>query len=117
MDPSHGVTLLAFDQLGELPFAPPQTLVQLVERAPAFVRVRVELGRAGLDGFLGRSGELVPEPHEPGALLLALGFETLGVGGDPRFGLGNELLLAVSELRELITDRALRSFEIVRPCS
>ena len=60
-----------------------------------------------VDRLLGRARQLVAEANEPGALLLALSLQPLGVGGDPRLGLGDELLLA---MRELARAGRLRAF-------
>ena len=51
----------------------------------------------------------------PARCCSALGFEPLGVGSDSRFCLGDQLLLSLRELRQLVYDRVLRTLEVVRP--
>ena len=114
LDAAHRVRLLALDQLRHLALAPPHPLVELVQRASSLGGEAVELRCSRGDGFLRRPRDLVAQAHEPRALLLALGLEALGVRRDPCLCLGDQLLLSLCELRELIDDRVLRTFEVVR---
>ena len=59
--------------------------------------------------------DLLAQPHEARALLLALAFEPLGVDRDSRLRLGDQLLLSLRKLRELVRHAALRTFEVVSP--
>src|SRR5438046_985170 len=110
-----GLRLLALDLLRERPFAPADPLVQLVQRPPPLGRVRVQLGVAAPDRLLDRTGELVAQPDEAGALLLALGLESLRVGGDSRLGVGDELTLSRGELFEVAGDGMPHAVEVLVP--
>src|SRR5439155_21822750 len=115
LDAPNRLGLLAVDQLRQLPLATTDPFVELVECTAPFGRIRLELGVPRFDRLLGCPGEIVTEPDEPRPLLLALRLEPLGVGGDSRLRLGDELLLALLELRQLLGDHPLGALEIVRP--
>ena len=115
LDAADGVALLTLDQLHQLSLALADSLVELVQRAPALGSVCVELGRSGLHRLLHCARDFVAKTNEPGALLLALAFEPLGVRRDPRLGVRDQLLLAMCKLRQLVGHSVLRSLEIVAP--
>jgi hypothetical protein len=67
----------------------------------AFAARRLELRRGSFHCALRRCGHLLSQSDERGALLFALGFQPLRVGGDPRLRLGDQLALALAEAVEL----------------
>ncbi len=98
-----------------LPLAPADPLVQLVQGAASLCCECVELRRAGRNCILCRAREIVAEANEPGALLLALGFQPLRVGRDAGLRFRDQLLLPVRQLRELVDHPMLCTLEIVGP--
>ena len=86
-----------------------------MQRTPPLRGEALELRRPCGDRFLRRAREVVAEAHEPGPLLLALGLEALGVGRDAGLRLGDELLLALRQSRELVDNGVLRPVEVVGP--
>src|SRR5205823_8877289 len=115
LDPAGGLALLPLDLLGERALAPTEALVQLVQSAPAFRLRRLELGCRRGRAVLCRPRQLLAEVDDGRALLLALGLEPLGVGGNPPLGLGDQLLLALGNPRDLRRVGLLRPVEIGAP--
>src|SRR4029078_12975385 len=93
----------------------PSGLVQFFHCAPPCGGVAVELRSSRFDGLLRRTCDLLADTHEACTLLLALRFETRGTRRDSRLRFGDQLLLLVGELSELVGDRALRPFQVVVP--
>ena len=90
--------------------------------APAGARPRATSSSACADARAPRRAcavELGAQPGERGALLLALGREPLGVGGEPQLDLGDELLCwraDSSAIRALVAS-AVRSRSCAQPAS
>ena len=115
-DPLHGLGLFPFDVLGQLALAPAHPLFELVERAPPLDAVRIDLGLRRRHRVAERLVQLVPHPHERGPLVLALGRETVGVGGEPHLDLGEKLLLPRRQLGDPELRALGRAVEILCPC-
>src|SRR5215218_6594473 len=113
-DALPGIGLFPLDPFQQLTFAAAQTVTQLVERAPTFGGVLLELGGRLRDYLFGGAAELPTQPDELGTLLLRPRFEALDVGCEPRLGLRDQLALALAEPGELTLEGLLGALEVVR---
>src|SRR5918995_658579 len=114
-DPLRRVRLLALDLLGELLLAAPQPVADLVQCATPLDGLRLELRLGRLRDLLDRAGELLAQPGDERALLVALGRDSLRVGADPGLRLLHQLALSVADARDLRGDSVLDPLEILRP--
>jgi hypothetical protein len=78
----HRVDLLALRLLGQLALPAGHPLLELMESPSALRCVRVELAAHETEGIVDRAGELGAQPRNSGALLVTLGRQPLGVGGE-----------------------------------
>src|SRR5205085_1129508 len=75
----------------------------------------VELRRGGVRDVLRRLRELLPQARHARALLLGIRLHALGVGPHARLDLGEHLLLALAEARDLRGEALLGALEVLRP--
>ena len=115
VDSLRRLGLFALDPFHELALAPTHAFVELVERAPPLGRVRLDLCVRGGEHPFERLVELGAQTLDRGAQLLALRRESVGVGGKPQLGLGDELLLPLAELGDVQLGRLRGAVEILRP--
>ena len=113
LEPGARIRLGLLDALGDRRLPDPQALGDLLHRAPALDRVRLELvERLGHGGGRGPL-ELLAEPHDRAPLLVARRSELRRLALDPRLDVGDRLLLPLGEPRELGLEVALGTVEIV----
>ena len=86
-----------------------------MESPPALRRVRVELAAHEAEGIVERAVELGAQPRNSGALLVALGRQPLGVGGESQLDLPQHLLLSLLELGDPHLGRLGDPIEVLRP--
>src|SRR5262249_52639767 len=115
LPPPRRFGFLALDLLGKRALATADSLVELVQRATALSRVPVKVGVSFCDRLFDRTRDLVAQTHEARALLLALCFEALCVGGDACLCVGDELPLSLLQLFQLRRHDALRPIQILGP--
>src|SRR5262245_51544586 len=115
LDPLDRLGLLAVEGLAKLALAPVHAVAQLGQRLTALERVRLEVGAGVRDRLLGRLLELLPEAQERRAVLLALGLEPLGVGGESSLRLLDQPSLPAREQLQLLVEVRLRALEVLAP--
>src|SRR5262245_8432674 len=115
LDAAEGLALLALDLLGDLAFPTPQALLELVERAAPLERARLEIGARCGQRLVHRALDLLAEPRERGALLLAFDLEPVGVDEHAALRLGHELALPLRELADAAGERVGGALEVLRP--
>ena len=106
---------LAVDLLGQPALAVAQAVGDLVQRAPPLGRVRLELGRALVDRLLDLPRHLLAHARERGAVVLGVRDEPLGLGGEPRLRVRDQLLLPLLEAGELGGEPLAHALEVLRP--
>jgi hypothetical protein len=115
LKPFDDVHLLALDAFGDPAVTRLEALVHLVDRAPAFRSMSLELGADGRHGRLGGPLELLSEFGERDRLEVSGLVDLLAIRLDSRLRLGDEDLLALPQLGELGRERLLRPLEIGGP--
>ena len=113
LEPGARIRLGLLDALGDRRLPDPQALGDLLHRAAALDRVRLELVERLGDGGGRCPLELLAEAHDRPPLLVARRPELRCLALDPRLDVGDRLLLPLGEAGELRLEVALGAVEIV----
>src|SRR5262249_30033586 len=115
LDARESVGLFALDLLEQRALPSAQPLPELVERAPPLLRVVLDLDRRRRERVPRRPLDLLAQPRDRGALVVAFGRDAIRVDRDPCLGLGNQLLLALADARDLAVQPGERAVEVLLP--
>ena len=111
----HRVGFFPLSLLHQLALAAGHPTFELLECPATVGCVRLELAPHDVEGVVQRPGQFRAQPRDARALLLALGRQPLGIGGEPELDLAEQLLQSLFQLGDPRLRRLGDAIEILRP--